>query len=81
MHTLTPRLRRYDYHDPSKETALYCRCGFVAPGEITEYYRHYHVLGCARCRTPLALVDHPLSVEFELGDVFGGAGVSGHLAA
>ncbi|HMU75506.1 MAG TPA: hypothetical protein PKZ00_02335 [Elusimicrobiota bacterium] len=81
MQTFAPRLRRYDYHDSAKDGALYCRCGTVAPAEITEYYRHYHVLGCTRCRTPLALVDHPLSQEFEIFDGYPLSGVNNPLAA
>lgn len=57
-------LRRYQYQDAAKEAPLYCPCGMIAPGEIVEYYRYYHVLGCMRCRTHLAMVDHPISTEF-----------------
>ena len=61
-------LRRYEYQDPAKERAFYCLCGVLAPPEIIEYYRFYHVLGCMRCRTPLAVVDHPRSMEYEFGE-------------
>lgn len=55
----TRLLKRFDYFDSSKEAPLTCRCGCFAPGEIIEYYRHFHILGCMRCGNHLALVTHP----------------------
>ncbi|MBL0057608.1 MAG: hypothetical protein IPP35_00425 [Elusimicrobia bacterium] len=74
-------IRRFDYHNPAKEAPLYCPCGFTAPGEIVEYYRFYHVLGCSRCRTHLALVDHPVSTEFEVLEATPWAGANHFIAA
>ena len=52
-------LPQFDYFDPRKEDTFRCRCGHKAPGEIIEYFRHYHILGCARCSAQLAIVEHP----------------------
>lgn len=52
-------LPQFDYFDPAKEAPLRCRCGHAAPGEIIEYYRCHHVLGCAHCGRRLAEVSHP----------------------
>jgi hypothetical protein len=56
-------LHRFDYNDLDKDRPLPCRCGFTAPGEIIEYYRFYHVLGCMRCQSRLAIVGHPVPVS------------------
>src|SRR6185436_15114210 len=60
MNTAVRALPRFNYNDDAKNEPLACPCGFAAPGEIVEYYRFYHVLGCMRCRAALALVDHPV---------------------
>lgn len=62
MNTPIKPLARFDYEDVAKEFPLHCQCGLAAPGEIVEYYRLYHVLGCMNCRTPLAVVEHPVPV-------------------
>jgi hypothetical protein len=53
-------VQSFGYDDLEKELPLPCPCGFTAPGEIVEYYRLYHVLGCMRCQTRLAIVAHPV---------------------
>lgn len=62
MNTPIKPLARFDYEDVAKDLPLHCHCGVAAPGEIVEYYRLYHVLGCMNCRTPLAVVEHPVPV-------------------
>ena len=63
MNAVVKPLPQLDYFDPRKEAPFRCRCGHRAPADITEYYRHYHILGCARCGRQLAMVDHPTPAE------------------
>lgn len=62
MNTPIKPLARFDYENVAKDLPLHCQCGLAAPGEIVEYYRLYHILGCMKCRTPLAVVEHPVPV-------------------
>jgi hypothetical protein len=62
MNTPIKPLARFDYEDVVKDLPLRCQCGVAAPGEFVEYYRLYHVLVCMKCRTPLAVVEHPVPV-------------------
>jgi hypothetical protein len=69
MNAVIAPLPQFDHFNPRKDDPIRCRCGHLAAGEVIDYFRRYHILGCARCGAQLAIVDHPTPAVDGVGAV------------